>query len=301
MRLFHLKKWYVDLITNERDITLYIYFIMTKIAGFSSGIVSAHLIRNDGFTLQASQKVKNHFIDQEKRILFDGNILENKNGSSTIHVDLNTIRADLQYYSIGDSWIPTDQGRLLLVKNNFLAWHVPQPSAKVQGTISIDSQTLKVEGYGYQDIVEMTIPPWRLPVTELLWGRAYIDPYTIVYDQVKMKDGGCLQYVLLQKRDEPLLNDNAFSIHTDPNDHETNISHNAFSLRLKQRQVLHESAISTNEFLKPKLKRNFLSKISGNPLERKIVSDAVLMIDGTQYSGTALHEHVVWNWPRRKR
>lgn len=50
-------------------------------------------------------------------------------------------------------------------------WHVIQPLSHAQ--VKIDGH--EVVGRGYAERIELTLPPWRLPISQLLWGR-YVSP-----------------------------------------------------------------------------------------------------------------------------
>ena len=41
--------------------------------------------------------------------------------------------------------------------------------------------------------------------------------------------------------------------------------------------------------------RHVLAKLSGNPQELKILSDASLTIGGVTHPGSSIHERVLWN------
>ena len=51
-------------------------------------------------------------------------------------------------------------------------WNCLLPTARV----CLDfSDGRRLEGQGYAEVLEMTIPPWRLPIRELRWGRFLAD------------------------------------------------------------------------------------------------------------------------------
>jgi hypothetical protein len=295
MNSFYLKKWYFDLLTADGN-ALYLYFIATKVAGIHRGSVSAHLALADGSNIRASRWTKLTHLESEEGVAIEGNRLTQQNGNSHVNVQLENISMDLRYSSVGSKWIPTDNAILLRKNGHYLWWGVPQPRASVAGTICMGSRKMEVHGLGYQDIVEITIPPWRLPITQLLWGRAHCGNYTVVYDQLKTKNGGCFRHLLLQHGNVDLVKEDTFAIHADEKDNETKLVHKTFTLSLKCRRILEESPIATDERIRSKFLRNLLAHTSGYPEELKMVSDAVLCIGETVLPGMALHERVVWHW-----
>jgi hypothetical protein len=295
MSSFYLKKFYSDVTTTDGD-ALYLYFIATRTAGVRQDGVSAHLSLADGSSLRAMNKIKDTLIESEESVAFGRNYLTKRNGHSHIKMQLENISIDLQYLSVGSKWIPPDNGILLRRNRDYLSWFVSQPIAEVSGTILVGTRKMEVLGFGYQDVVEMTIPPWRLPITELLWGRAHCGNYTVVYDQVKTKDGEGFQCLLLQDRMTNLVEERRFAIRADEVDNQTQIVHKTFTLSLERRRILEEGPIATDERIRSRFVRNLLARVSGNPEERKVVSDATLCIGNAILPGVAIHERVTWHW-----
>jgi hypothetical protein len=58
--------------------------------------------------------------------------------------------------------------RLLASESGVVDWRVVAPAALV--TVKLDGYE-HLQGSGYAERIEMTIPPWRLPIRELRWGR----------------------------------------------------------------------------------------------------------------------------------
>jgi hypothetical protein len=47
------------------------------------------------------------------------------------------------------------------------AWNCHMPAADV----TVRTPSRKLRGRGYAEVLELSVPPWRLPITELRWGR----------------------------------------------------------------------------------------------------------------------------------
>ena len=59
------------------------------------------------------------------------------------------------------------QTRIFDSAEGFLDWKCFQPASKVQ--LRINDTVL--EGRGYAEQLILTVPPWRIPMDELRWGR----------------------------------------------------------------------------------------------------------------------------------
>ncbi len=306
---FRLRKWYFDLITAEGHV-LYLYFIAINTVGIRQGYVSAHLTLAGGESIKSWRSVKPNQITEKDKILFGQNCLATHQGHSHVQLQLDDLSVDLQYASPPNGWI-TDEDGMLIKGKNYLSWRVPQTRATVAGILRAGSREIKASGLGYHDFVEMTIPPWRLPFAEVLWGRAHCGAYTVVYDQIKTKGGDCLQHLLLREekagpvinssgRDEQcalpknVVETHSFSIHADDADDETQLVHDVFTLDLHRRLILEEGLIATDERIKPKLFKELLIRTSGEAMELKMLSDATLRIGEIIAHGMAIHERVSW-------
>jgi hypothetical protein len=306
---FRLRKWYFDLITTEGHV-LYLYFIAINTVGIRQGNVSAHLTLADRESSKSWNDIKPAGKIGKDKILFGQNCLTTYHGHIQVQLQLDGLSVDLQYASIPNGWTPVEDGMLIKGKN-YLSWCVPQTRASVKGAIHAGSQEIKVRGLGYHDLVETTIPPWRLPITELIWGRAHCGAYTVVYDQIKMRDGDCLQHLLLREESDgsttdPVCTDSycgsannlvvaqRFNIRADETDQETKLIHDEFRLDLHRLRILEHGPIATNERIKPKLFKELLIRTSGEAMELKMLSDASLHIGEITAHGMAIHERVSW-------
>ncbi len=58
-----------------------------------------------------------------------------------------------------------------------LTWHCLQPRAAAE----IVCSGHELSGNGYVERLELTVPPWQLPIEELRWGRAHVGEHTWVW------------------------------------------------------------------------------------------------------------------------
>ena len=305
---FLLQKWYFDLIAADGH-CLYLYFVATKLAGIRQGQVSAHLMLPDGRVVQSLCHVKPATNGKGEGVVFGESSLLTAQKISRVIIRLPSLSVDLDYTSIGAPWVPGGDG-LLINGRNYLSWHVPHAKAAVKGRLRAGSIDVRVSGLGYHDFVEMTIPPWRLPVAELLWGRAHCGPFSVVYDQIRTRDNGYLRHILLHEAEQPtasafcqesfgktqkVVQCSEFQIESDALDRETTVVHDAFTLQLSRRRILEEGSLATDERIKPKLLKHFLIRTAGDVWQLKMLSDATLHVGDTTVQGLAIHERVSWN------
>jgi hypothetical protein len=293
---FYLRKWYLDLISDD-GIVLYLYFIATRIAGIPGGNVSAHVVLADGKELGAVLNRRVTLLDSKQSAACALNRLANPSGRSHAHLEFPRLAIDLDYRARTGAWTPKNGGVLLQQNSARLSWNVPLPAADVEGAIRTDVQEWRVRGTGYQDLVEVTIPPWRLPIAELVWGRAHCGVYTVVFDQLKLRDGTCLQYLLLQAdRTAAPREFQAYDIESDPGDRKCVLRHKDFVLNLTQKRILAQGEIASGGQIRSMWMRTTLARSSGNPFEKKMISAAELFIGERSVSGWAIHERVTWHW-----
>jgi hypothetical protein len=310
MTAFYMKKWYFDFATDRGE-TFYAYFITYRIFGKSQGLVSAHLTLPDGNLMQDSITTEYSSPNDEGKLALGPHFLIQQNGRAKIHIELSHFAIDLQYLSQDKAWIPAKDGLLLKKKRGFLKWHVPQPSARVEGTIKNTFQVLKINGFGYQDIVETNIPPWRLPLAELIWGRAHCGGRTVIFNQITTKKRNVIQNIHLSAgadADRPSQPEDAasesednqrYALQTNNGDEETRIAKGSWTLLLKRRSIIEESPVTTSDRIRSSFLRNALARIAGDPQEKKMFSEARLSDGEKIWDGVAIHERVLWQWKTR--
>ncbi len=75
-------------------------------------------------------------------------------------------------------------------------WNCHMPAADV--TVQMPSRELR--GRGYAEVLELSVPPWRLPITELRWGRCTGSELSLVWIDWKgahplsviLRNGACV-------------------------------------------------------------------------------------------------------------
>lgn len=151
---FLMRKWYLDVIDQEGR----------GLIGYQADIEWRKLkISYDGVIPvgAAGFKAKANFSSRSV-ITESDHGLEWKSGNVTGNWKRHSPGADVQ---------------LLNSPEGSIHWYCLQPSAFAAVNVS----GVPLQGMGYAERIEMTIPPWQLPIKELLWGRYVSDHHAIVW------------------------------------------------------------------------------------------------------------------------
>lgn len=153
---FHLQKWYLDVVDDDGQVFIGYW------AKLQWGLLSLHY---HGYLHKRHGKPVSH-----------------SNGFRQIPAPaVKGDRLDWQVSHISGVWqrrTPSINKSLLKNEHGSVEWSAVMPSAAVTVEWQ-DGSTLA--GFGYVERLEMTIPPWRLPIQRLYWGRAMNDTETVVW------------------------------------------------------------------------------------------------------------------------
>lgn len=161
-----------------------------------------------------------------------------------------------------------------------VVWKCVQPSSRVR--VRVGSAT-EIVGFGYAELLQMTIPPWKLPLTELHWGRFVSESNYVVWIDWR----GSHQFLLLAhsgaKHERGLVDER-----------EIRLGDSGLGLALDRGLVLRSGALG--DTVMPAL--SSLAKVLPDSLfgvqECKWRSRAVLSRGGRIDEGWAIHEVVRW-------
>ena len=207
-------------------------------------------------------------------------------------------------YSLRKSPMPVEQGATIQWRSNSLGimgvwkrldppfetevykssegvikWHCLHPRSRA--TVSLDCGKV-VQGLGYVERLEMTLPPWKLPIQELRWGRFLSDSDSLVWIDWKgshscriVAQNGILGRATAIGEREIILNGN-------------------IGLGLAGGDVLRKGALGETALaMIPGLSRLFPGKIL-DVQECKWRSRAEFRHGDSGSSGWAIHEVVTW-------
>lgn len=148
MSSFHLTKWYLDCVSERGDLVIgYSALLQLGLLKFP---LAGRLYRTDGRTESTGSLTRRWLQPQPE------------SGSLT----WNCPKLDIQ-----GIWKPLSapvRRVLLQDSTGSVAWDCVQPSADVAVKLGNDSV---ICGLGYAERMEITVPPWKLGIRALQWGR----------------------------------------------------------------------------------------------------------------------------------
>jgi len=143
-----LRKWYLDVVTDDGTAAI-LYWATVKVSGVRLGYAATLVTTPDGDRLQSATPFAGDAPDAAE----DGTI-------AVRHSEL----------SVDGTWDPLDRAAertLLDTDAGAVRWHALAPRCRV--TCTIGDRTLT--GLGYVELLTLTLPPWKLPIDTLHWGR----------------------------------------------------------------------------------------------------------------------------------
>ena len=161
---FHLEKWFFDFVGESGDAMIF-YSAKLKWNGWSASYTS--WLRYD---VVSGVSLKSRFRNIQIPLIKD-----------------DLITWSDSKFDVSGTWKSKSkmiQARLYDSEEGFLDWNCYQPSSKVKLKINGTLQ----EGNGYAEQLILTVPPWKIPMDELRWGRFGSDENNMVWIEMKEKE-----------------------------------------------------------------------------------------------------------------
>jgi hypothetical protein len=121
---------------------------------------------------------------------FAGGELAHGGGTGRMDFAASDVSLAMRYTAAAPVWLPGGTGQLYAARQRSLRWLVPIPRAQVSAELRIGAQRIAVDGLGYSDFVQTTIPPRKLPLEQLLWGRALGDDGALIWTRLLLSGAG---------------------------------------------------------------------------------------------------------------
>ncbi|MCX6284922.1 MAG: hypothetical protein NTW31_11895 [Bacteroidetes bacterium] len=161
---FHLSKWFLDFIGESGDAMIF-YAAKLKWHGWS--VSYASWLRYDR---ASGVRLKSRF-----------------NNIQIPKIQDDKITWKDARFGVSGTWEPLAdmiQTRIFDSEEGSVDWKCFQPASKVQ--VRIKEKVLNGRGYAEQLI--LTVPPWRIPMEQLRWGRFGSDEINLVWIELRDKE-----------------------------------------------------------------------------------------------------------------
>jgi len=160
---FHLSKWFLDFVSDNGDAMIFYSANLTWHSWVAS--YTSWLRYNPFSGLTVKSRFRNVQIPQQKENLI--------------------IWKDVRFGVSGkwESLAEVIKARIVDTEEGFLDWICFQPASRV--ALKINNQVLAGSGYAEQLI--LTIPPWKIAMDELRWGRFGSEQDTMVWIELRAK------------------------------------------------------------------------------------------------------------------
>ncbi len=308
---FHFEKWYFDA-QLEDGTFLFVYFADITLSGRRSGQVVASL------TLPGQRTITRDFQYRRNQITVADDRLTATFGAGELSTGAEGCRfrwqegdesIALEWSPLDPPWTPADEGVLFRWRKRRLLWKVPVPRAVVTGTVRLGALEREFRGLGYHDFVQTDVPPWRVPLKELLWGRALSDRGAFIWNRPLFAYKGeedAVELAWLSEGQSAPVEFNSIAHTSELVSHpETGESYPAtmsFELstqeQVKQTFDLHETTLVLGDSVADvagfggRMERWLYRTFTGNPVEYKLLSRVAA--EGVLQGALAAHERVLW-------
>ena len=261
MSSFELSKWYADC-ANERGDAAILYHAQLRLGGVPVHYQSL-LLKDHGCAARALYSLRSH---------------------PAPAVEAGRIEWQSPQWRARGSWGDLGAGhreQLFESDDGSLEWECLAPRAAASMAIGYGDRR---EGWGYAEHLRLTVPPWRLPIRRLRWGRFVNATDALVW----IDWSGTYNKRIL------ILN-NSLTSADSISDAEVVLAGRAATLYLEDKQVLREGKLGATALSAfPRVSELFPGSVL-NIRECKWLSRALLRRPGQpDSSGMAIHEVIEW-------
>jgi hypothetical protein len=172
--------------------------------------------------------------------------------------------------------LPPSEHRLLDLPPGAVVWRAVAPSAGAAFDFDDGS---RVAGLGYAEWIELRIPPWKLPITTLRWGRFLSPSASLVW--IAWEGDYPLRLVLYNGVSHPPVSIDDRTIRLEGGE-----------LRLSQPRPLADTDVSA--MLAPSVLRPLAARLTNTWQTRWLSRGEFTGRDGIRLQGSAIHEVVHW-------
>jgi hypothetical protein len=262
---FLLSKWYMDCVSDEGDVF----------------IAYAASLRWKGVKINYSSTLQHHHDAQTESNT-------SLKSYSAPEISGDSIHWSSKALGVVGTWMAVAQPierTIFESKAGNVEWRCLQPSATAEVSTGNGNQ---LKGRGYVEHLTMSIPPWRLPIDELRWGRFLSRRDAVVW--IHWRGTSEIKLVFL----------NSHEIGgAQVTDSKVMLQDEEVILDLEQSQVLREGPLITTALSMIPGLQNLVPFRSLHAYECKWCSRGFLRQNENVSVGWTIHEHVRWPGPNR--
>ena len=163
--------------------------------------------------------------------------------------------------------------------DGLVEWNCLQPSARTRLTTA---SGITYEGLGYVEYLNLTIPPWRLGLRTLLWGRFVSEHHSVVWIEWQGEYPLALLICDGQRVSNSRISDD-------------NVNCEDFELSLERVDTIRVGSIGEALVSKlPSVLRTAPVEFLGGREEKYVSRGKLALGDGANHTGWVIHERVSW-------
>ena len=256
---FLLSKWYLDCIADNGDGVI-IYVAELRWSSWRTRYAST--LRFFGDKTESASSIRECSLPEPSR---------------------EQISLSLPHLGVEGSWkgfVAPIQRTILENSDGAVRWNCLQPGSQVHLSLG---RAVEMTGLGYAELLEISIPPWNLPLRELHWGRFVSEHETLVWIDWRGSYSHRLVVHNGAEREIALVTPE-----------EVSSADSSTQLKFDHRLVLRSGTLGETVFpTLARLARSIPVKMLGIH-ERKWRSRGVLLDQGRTTEAWAIHEVVKW-------
>jgi hypothetical protein len=197
-------------------------------------------------------------------------------------------RLNWQVQGIRGTWhrtVAPIQERLLETEAGCVDWMAHQPRARVTFKLSDETQ---LTGLGYVEELRMTLPPWKLPIQRLHWGRSLAEDHAAVW--IRWESSEAPLNLVWWSDALGQMNCERQQVMIEPN----KVGFPEHCLKLYDTRLLRSGSIGQTVFQRLGWARCLFPRTIQNLMETKWLSRSSLECNEGLSAGWAIHEVVDW-------
>ena len=201
MRIFRFEKWFVDVLTADRDYMI-VFYTITEVFGFKICFVEVNIgsFEDTGSSGGFYLNQKLHLLKRENHTLSvrEGDILLEA-GLGKMKLSLREIDLELDFNPVHHSDFDNPGMGIPKTGRTSICWKPLFLKTLVSGKIKMHGDKRQILGNGYVDYLISARIPFNMPVRQLYWGRLHSQDCDLTYSLTIDKNNAVTGYQMILK------------------------------------------------------------------------------------------------------